>query len=193
MCCAGAGKTPLARPAAQGKRDALGRWPASRPVHALGTGSGCLAGRAAVLASEGMAGTLARGLFIPSPPVNGFHIGPAFVHFYGLMYVIAIVLAIYITRRRLTAAGGNPGLVYDVALWAVPAGIVGARIYFLITTPFDIVPKHVWWGRFAVWDGATGRSGRRACSRCTWRATPATGSSRKRSGSTRPRTSSACG
>jgi prolipoprotein diacylglyceryl transferase len=103
-----------------------------------------------------MAGTLAERLYIPSPPINGFHIGPAFVHFYGLMYVIAIVLAIYITRRRLAAGGGNPALVSDVALWAIPAGIVGARIYFLITTPFDIVPKHVWWGPFAVWDGGLG-------------------------------------
>jgi prolipoprotein diacylglyceryl transferase len=103
-----------------------------------------------------MAGTLAQGLFIPSPPINGFHIGPTFVHFYGLMYVIAIVLAIYITRRRLAAAGGNPALVYDVALWAIPAGIIGARIYFDITTPFDIVPKDAWWGPLAVWDGGLG-------------------------------------
>jgi prolipoprotein diacylglyceryltransferase len=39
-------------------------------------------------------------LHIPSPPVNGFHIGPAFIHFYGLMYVIGITLAILITQRR---------------------------------------------------------------------------------------------
>ncbi len=38
--------------------------------------------------------------FLPSPSVNGFHIGPLFVHFYGLMYVVGIALAIYITRRR---------------------------------------------------------------------------------------------
>src|SRR6266702_2150482 len=91
-----------------------------------------------------------------SSDLSGFHVGAAFIHFYGLMYVVGIALAIYITRRRLAAAGGNPALVYDVAMWAVPAGIIGARIYFVITTPFDIVPHHQWWAPFAVWDGGLG-------------------------------------
>ncbi len=94
--------------------------------------------------------------FIPSPPISGFHIGPLFLHFYGLMYVIGIALAIYITRRRWAAVGGDPDLVQTVALWAVPAGIIGARIYFDITTPFDITPKHEWWGPLAVWNGGLG-------------------------------------
>ena len=93
--------------------------------------------------------------FLPSPPVNGFNVGPLFVHFYGLMYVIGIALAIYITRRRWQAAGGDPALVADVATWAVPAGIIGGRIYFDITTPGDITP-HAWWGVFAVWNGGLG-------------------------------------
>lgn len=92
--------------------------------------------------------------FIPSPPVSGVHLGPLFIHFYGLMYVVGITLAIYITRRRWAAAGGDAALVYDVALWAVPAGIIGGRIYFDITTPFDI--PHHWWGPFAVWSGGLG-------------------------------------
>ncbi len=93
--------------------------------------------------------------FIPSPSVNGFHVGPLFVHFYGLMYVIAIALAIWITGRRWAAAGGDRALVGDVALWAVPAGIIGGRIYFDVTTPFDITP-HTWWGPLAVWNGGLG-------------------------------------
>ena len=99
---------------------------------------------------------LAAALHIPSPPINGFHVGPLFVHFYGLMYVVAITLAIIITRRRWRAVGGDPSLLTDVATWAVPAGIIGGRIYFDITTPFDIVPKHAWYGLFAVWDGGLG-------------------------------------
>jgi prolipoprotein diacylglyceryl transferase len=91
---------------------------------------------------------------IPSPPTNGVHLGPLFIHVYGLMYVIGISLAIYITVRRWTAAGGDRSLVYDVAVWAVPAGIVGGRIYFDVTTPFDM--PHHWWGPFAVWDGGLG-------------------------------------
>ena len=92
--------------------------------------------------------------FIPSPPVSGVHIGPLFIHFYGIMYVIAITVAVYITGRRWTAVGGARSLVSDVALWAVPAGIIGGRIYFDITTPFDM--PHHWWGPFAVWQGGLG-------------------------------------
>jgi prolipoprotein diacylglyceryl transferase len=93
-------------------------------------------------------------LYIPSPPDSGFHVGPAFIHVYGLMYVVGITLAILITRRRWQAKGGDPALVADVATWAVPAGIIGARIYFDITTPADIPPH--WWGVFAVWSGGLG-------------------------------------
>jgi prolipoprotein diacylglyceryl transferase len=94
-------------------------------------------------------------LYIPSPPVNGFHLGPLYIHFYGLMYVIAITLAVIITRRRWRAVGGDPALITDVATWSVPAGIIGGRIYFDVTTPFDITP-HTWWGPFAVWEGGLG-------------------------------------
>jgi prolipoprotein diacylglyceryl transferase len=92
---------------------------------------------------------------IPSPPVNGFHLGPLYIHFYGLMYVVGIALAIIIARRRWVAVGGGASLVTDMAVWVVPAGIIGGRIYFDITTPFDIRP-HVWWGVFAVWNGGLG-------------------------------------
>jgi prolipoprotein diacylglyceryltransferase len=84
-------------------------------------------------------------LHIPSLPVGGVHIGPLGIHVYGLMYVIGITLAIIITRRRWAAQGGDPDLVADVALWSVPAGIIGGRIYFDITTP-KYIPPH-WWGR----------------------------------------------
>ena len=93
-------------------------------------------------------------LHIPSPAVNGFHLGPAFIHFYGLMYVVGITLAILITQRRWKSVGGDASLVGDVALWAVPAGIIGGRIYFDLTTP-KYIPHH-WYGVFAVWDGGLG-------------------------------------
>jgi len=99
-------------------------------------------------------GTGALPQFIPSPPISGFHVGPLDVHFYALGYIIGIALAILITRRRWRALGGDPDLVYDIALWVVPAGIIGGRIYFDITTPSDI--PHVWYGVFAVWTGGLG-------------------------------------
>jgi prolipoprotein diacylglyceryl transferase len=98
--------------------------------------------------------TGALGSYIPSPPINSFHIGPLLVHFYALGYIVGIAFAILITRRRWRALGGDPDLVNDIALWVVPAGIVGGRIYFDITTPMDI--PHVWYGVFAVWTGGLG-------------------------------------
>lgn len=91
---------------------------------------------------------------IPSPPSNGFHVGPLFVHLYGLMYVVAIAAAIIVTRRLWKRCGGDPKLVAEVAVWAVPAGIVGGRLYFLITS-WNEVPDH-WWGPLAVWTGGLG-------------------------------------
>jgi prolipoprotein diacylglyceryl transferase len=92
--------------------------------------------------------------YIPSPPINSFHIGPLNVHFYALGYIIGITAAILITRRRWRAVGGDPDVVNDLALWVVPAGIIGGRIYFDITTPADI--PHEWYGVFAVWTGGLG-------------------------------------
>jgi prolipoprotein diacylglyceryl transferase len=93
-------------------------------------------------------------MHIPSPSFNGFHLGPAFIHMYGLMYVVGIALAILITQRRWKAQDGDPALVGEVAIWAVPAGIIGGRIYFDLTTP-KYIPHH-WYGVFAVWDGGLG-------------------------------------
>ena len=97
---------------------------------------------------------MAMPAYIPSPTSNSFNIGPLVVHFYALMYLVGIAAAIIITRRRWRAVGGDPDLVGDIALWGVPAGIIGGRIYFDITTPMDI--PHVWYGAFAVWDGGLG-------------------------------------
>jgi prolipoprotein diacylglyceryl transferase len=97
---------------------------------------------------------MAMSAYLPSPSINSFDIGPLVIHFYALMYLVGIAFAVVITRRRWSAAGGDPELVGEIALWSVPAGIVGGRIYFDITTPMDI--PHVWYGVFAVWDGGLG-------------------------------------
>ena len=91
---------------------------------------------------------------IPSPPANGFHIGPVDVHVYGVMYVLALIAAVAITLRRWEATGGSRKLVYEVAAWGFPAGIVGGRLYFDLTSS-NLVPDH-WWGPFAIWEGGLG-------------------------------------
>ncbi len=91
---------------------------------------------------------------IPSPSSNGIAVGPFEIHAYGLMYAIAVTAAILIVRRRWREQGGDPDLVYDVAIWAFPAGLLGGRLYFDITS-FSEMP-HVWYGPIAVWDGGLG-------------------------------------
>jgi prolipoprotein diacylglyceryl transferase len=91
---------------------------------------------------------------IPSPASSGLHLGPFEVHFYGLMYVAALAAAVLITVRRWEAQGGSRALVYDVAIWGFPAGLIGGRLYFDLTSSGE-VPAH-WWGPLAVWDGGMG-------------------------------------
>jgi prolipoprotein diacylglyceryl transferase len=92
--------------------------------------------------------------YLPSPPHNGFYLGPLFVHAYGLAYVVAVLAAVTITGRRWQARGGDRALVYDVALWGFPAGLIGGRLYFIVTS-WSEVPPH-WWGPFAIWKGGLG-------------------------------------
>jgi prolipoprotein diacylglyceryl transferase len=92
--------------------------------------------------------------YIPSPSSNGIHLGPLFLHLYGVMYVFAVAAVVLMTRYRWRKAGGDPDLPYQTAIWAFPAGLIGGRIYFLITTPSQ-VPDH-WWGPFAIWQGGLG-------------------------------------
>jgi prolipoprotein diacylglyceryl transferase len=91
---------------------------------------------------------------IPSPSTNVVDLGPFALHIYGLCYAVAVIAAVAITRRRWAAQGGARELVYDVALWGVPAGLIGGRLYYLATTPGDAFDD--WWGPFAVWHGGLG-------------------------------------
>jgi prolipoprotein diacylglyceryl transferase len=92
--------------------------------------------------------------FLPSPSHNGFYLGPLFVHAYGLAYVVGVLAAVTLTVRRWESLGGERQLVYDVALWGFPAGVIGGRLYFLATS-WNEVPPH-WWGPFAIWKGGLG-------------------------------------
>jgi prolipoprotein diacylglyceryl transferase len=92
--------------------------------------------------------------YIPSPSVDGVHVGPLFVHAYGVAYIVAIIAAVAITTRRWQARGGERALVEEVALWGFPAGLIGGRLYFLATS-WNEVPDH-WWGPLAIWKGGLG-------------------------------------
>jgi prolipoprotein diacylglyceryl transferase len=70
---------------------------------------------------------------IPSPSVSSVTVGPFVVHFYALFILTGIVLAIWLANSRLKKRGGESGVAIDIALWAVPFGIVGGRIFHVLT------------------------------------------------------------
>jgi prolipoprotein diacylglyceryl transferase len=94
---------------------------------------------------------------IPSPSTGVYHLGPFTLHMYGVMLLLAIAGAIWLTGRRWVAWGGDWDLIYRMAVWGVIAGIVGARIYHLITSwnQDPAIHEH-WYGPFAVWEGGLG-------------------------------------
>lgn len=70
---------------------------------------------------------------IPSPTISFVDLGPLRIHFYALFILIGIAIAVWIGSVRFKARGGKPGLILDIALWAVPFGIVGGRIFHVLT------------------------------------------------------------
>jgi prolipoprotein diacylglyceryl transferase len=93
---------------------------------------------------------------IPSPSTGVYHLGPLTLHMYGLMLLLAIAAAIWLTGRRWVKWGGDWDLIFRMAVWGVIAGIVGARIYHLITNWEDPAIHANWYGPFAVWEGGLG-------------------------------------
>jgi prolipoprotein diacylglyceryl transferase len=103
-------------------------------------------------------------LSIPSPSNGVWHLGPVPVRGYALCIVLGIVVAVWLSERRWVARGGKAGEIQDVALWAVPFGIVGARLYHVATdhdlyfgsgrSAWNIL--YVWHGGLGIWGGIAG-------------------------------------
>lgn len=95
--------------------------------------------------------------FIPSPSSGQIDLGPLPLRGYALCIIIGVVIAIRLGERRWVARGGRLGTVADLAVWAVPFGLVGGRLYHVITTPGPYFgdggdPMQA----FAVWKGGLG-------------------------------------
>ena len=94
---------------------------------------------------------------LPSPTVGVWHLGPFPLRMYAVCILLGIVVAVWLTGRRLVDRGNEPGQALDVAAYAVPFGIVGGRIYHVITTPDP------YWGEggnpvdaLKIWEGGLG-------------------------------------
>ncbi len=92
--------------------------------------------------------------YLPSPSTN--HWGP--FHFYGLCIALGVFAAVEISTRRWFARGGDPDDIWAIAIWAVPAGLIGARIYHLITDWRTYIPHNIG-GMVKIWDGGLGIPG----------------------------------
>lgn len=91
---------------------------------------------------------------IPSPEISFIDLGPIRVHFYALFILTGIVLASWLADSRLNARGAERGLFLDIALWAVPAGIIGGRFYHVITHPKDYFYQGAdLLAVFRIWEG----------------------------------------
>ncbi len=97
--------------------------------------------------------------YIPSPPQGVWHLGPLPLRAYALCIIIGIVVAIWWGDKRWQARGGQPGTVLDVAMFAVPFGLIGGRLYHVATdwqkyfgagkNPIEAL--YIWQGGLGIW------------------------------------------
>ncbi len=98
---------------------------------------------------------------IPSPSSGSIHLGPLRLNAYGLMIAIGVIVAVRIAGRRAERIGiGNTEDISAIAMWAVPAGVLGGRAYHVLTDYqrfqghwFDVIK--VWQGGLGIWGGVT--------------------------------------
>jgi len=111
-------------------------------------------------------------LSIPSPSDGVWNLGPVPLRGYALCIVLGVLIAIWLGERRWVARGGRVGEVQDLALWAVPLGLVGARLYHVATDygcyfveskcadektyqgPWGVL--YIWHGGLSVWGAVAG-------------------------------------
>jgi prolipoprotein diacylglyceryl transferase len=98
--------------------------------------------------------------YFPSPDQGVWHLGPIPIRAYAVCIVVGIVVAIWLGSVRYRARGGQPGVISDVAVWAVPFGIVGGRLYHVATDAWRYFgdganPVQA----LEIWDGGLGIPG----------------------------------
>lgn len=90
---------------------------------------------------------------IPSPSIRQIELGPFTLRFYGLMIGLGVIAAVMLFRRRLPERRIHPDTALEMVMWVVPAGMIGARMYHVIT---DWKPISEW---HKIWEGGLGIPG----------------------------------
>ncbi|MET8943491.1 prolipoprotein diacylglyceryl transferase [Streptomyces sp. NPDC004542] len=95
--------------------------------------------------------------YIPSPSRGVIHLGPIPLRGYAFCIIIGVFIAVWLGNKRWVARGGRAGTVADIAVWAVPFGLVGGRLYHVITDyELYFSEGRDWVDAFKVWQGGLG-------------------------------------
>ncbi|MGV9285600.1 prolipoprotein diacylglyceryl transferase [Streptomyces sp. NPDC003730] len=95
--------------------------------------------------------------FIPSPSRGVLYLGPVPLRGYAFCIIIGVFVAVWLGNKRWIARGGRPGTVADIAVWAVPFGLIGGRLYHVITDyQLYFSEGRDWVDAFKVWEGGLG-------------------------------------
>ena len=94
---------------------------------------------------------------IRAPPGNILDIGPLSFNYYGLMIALGVLAGVEVARRRWEARGGEPDDVIRITMWVVPAGLIGARLYHVITDWKSYTDDPL--GVLEIWNGGLGIPG----------------------------------
>lgn len=101
---------------------------------------------------------------IPSPTVSALRLGPISIHFYALCILAGIAVALWWATRRWVARGGSSDDLFDIGFVAIITGIIGARIYHVISSPDayfgpggdPIAALYIWNGGLGIWGAVAG-------------------------------------
>ncbi|TPQ16226.1 prolipoprotein diacylglyceryl transferase [Streptomyces sporangiiformans] len=95
--------------------------------------------------------------YIPSPSRGVLELGPIPLRGYAFCIIIGVFLAVWLGNKRWIARGGRSGTVADIAVWAVPFGLVGGRLYHVITDyQLYFSEGQDWVDAFKIWEGGLG-------------------------------------
>ncbi|MFI0819290.1 prolipoprotein diacylglyceryl transferase [Streptomyces sp. NPDC021098] len=95
--------------------------------------------------------------YIPSPSSGVIYLGPIPLRGYAFCIIIGVFVAVWLGGRRWVARGGQVGTVADIAVWAVPFGLVGGRLYHVITDyQLYFTDGKDWVDAFKIWQGGLG-------------------------------------
>jgi phosphatidylglycerol---prolipoprotein diacylglyceryl transferase len=99
--------------------------------------------------------------YIPSPSKGILHVGPIPLHAYGLCLAVGVLVAATVAERRWERKGGRPGVIGEIGVAVVVAGVVGARVYHLFTG-YDwdhggiVGTLKIWQGGLSIWGAVAG-------------------------------------